>query len=225
MSWSECLYQYHKKYGGQLLAGGDEDALLVLTWKDRPLAVDLSHYVSSGRGGVSSAYFVRARVPVTLGKPYKLTVGAEKKLSGGVNAVLKMVPEVAGFSADFGYPEVTKKRLIRSNNHSFTKLVLGNLEFRNALAACPEEKLELRPGPGEEGLHLITVTTASAIGGGVFDGGAGWYLADDYDTFNADSEMEAARAAQEIEKEFFPRMDRLLDLCRAAWNAVTQWPM
>ena len=188
MSWSECLYQYHKKYGGQLLAGGDEDALLVLTWKDRPLAVDLSHYVSSGRGGVSSAYFVRARVPVTLGKPYKLTVGAEKKLSGGVNAVLKMVPEVAGFSADFGYPEVTQKRLIRTENV---------------------------PGPGGEGLHLIAVTTDASLAQ------SDWYTAE----YPALTEEEKAETARRVEEEFFPRMDRFLDLARAAYNAVTQWPM
>jgi len=215
MSWSECLYQYHKKYGGQLLAGGDEDALLVLTWKDRPLAVDLSHYVSSGRGGVSSAYFVRARVPVTLGKPCKLTIGAEKKLSGGVNAVLKMVPEVAGFSADFGYPEVTQKRLIRTENVPFTKLVLSSLELRTALLACPGEKVEVLPGPGGEGLHLIAVTTDASLAQ------SDWYTAE----YPALTEEEKAETARRAEEEFFPRMDRFLDLARAAYNAVTQWPM
>ena len=225
MSWSECLYQYHKKYGGQLLAGGDEDALLVLTWKDRPLAVDLSHYVSSGRGGVSSAYFVRARVPVTLGKPYKLTVGAEKKLSGGVNAVLKMVPEVAGFSADFGYPEVTQKRLIRTENVPFTKLVLGSLDLRSALLACPRDRVEVRPGPGEEGLHLITVSTEAALNAGLEDDN-GWYLGTNGSyTEIYGSEEEKAKQARRVEEEFFPRLDRLLDLARAAYNAVTQWPM
>lgn len=225
MSWSECLYQYHKKYGGQLLAGGDEDALLVLTWKDRPLAVDLSHYVSSGRGGVSSAYFVRARVPVTLGKPCKLTIGAEKKLSGGVNAVLKMVPEVAGFSADFGYPEVTQKRLIRTENVPFTKLVLSSLELRTALLACPGEKVEVLPGPGGEGLHLIAVTTASALYSFGGDGG-GWYVGSGGEyTEIYGSEEEKAKEARRVEEDFFPRMDRFLDLARAAYNAVTQWPM
>lgn len=225
MSWSECLYQYHKKYGGQLLAGGDEDALLVLTWKDRPLAVDLSHYVSSGRGGVSSAYFVRARVPVTLGKPCKLTIGAEKALSGGVNAVLKMVPEVAGFSADFGYPEVTQKRLIRTENVPFTKLVLSSLELRTALLACPGEKVEVLPGPGGEGLHLIAVTTASALYSFGGDGG-GWYVGSGGEyTEIYGSEEEKAKEARRVEEDFFPRMDRFLDLARAAYNAVTQWPM
>ncbi len=220
MSWNECLYRYHKKYGGRLLAGEEDDGLLMLTWKDRPLAVDLS-VVNGGRG--STFFYVRARIPVTLGKPCKLTIGPERRVSGGVNAVLKTVPGVAGYSADFGYPEVTKNRLIRTENVPFTKLVLGSLEFRNALLACPSEKVEIRPGPGEEGLHLITVTTAHAIYSG--DGG-GWYLGTrgEYTAIYG-SEEEQAREARRVEEEFFPRMDRFLDLARAAYDAVTQWPM
>lgn len=214
MSWNECLYQYHKKYGGQLLAGEDDDGLLVFTWKDRPLAVDLS-INTGGRGSTFS--YVRARVPVTLAKPYELTVGAEKALSGGVNAVLKVVPEVAGYSADFGYPEVTKKRLIRTENVPFTKLVLGSLDFRNALLACPGEKVEVRPGPGKEGLHLITVTTDASLAQ------SDWYTGEYLSSFS--TEEEKAEAVRRVETEFFPRMDRFLDLARAAYNAVTQWPM
>ena len=222
MSWNECLYRYHKKHGGRLLAGEEDDGLLMLTWKDRPLAVDLS-VVNGGRG--STFFYVRARIPVTLGKPCKLTIGPERRVSGGVNAVLKTVPGVAGYSADFGYPEVTKNRLIRTENVPFTKLVLGSLEFRNALLACPSEKVEIRPGPGEEGLHLITVTTAHAIYSGGGDGG-GWYLGTrgEYTAIYG-SEEEQAREARRVEEEFFPRMDRFLDLARAAYDAVTQWPM
>ena len=211
MSWNECLYRYHKKHGGRLLAGEEDDGLLMLTWKDRPLAVDLS-VVNGGRG--STFFYVRARIPVTLGKPCKLTIGPERRVSGGVNAVLKTVPGVAGYSADFGYPEVTKNRLIRTENVPFTKLVLGSLEFRNALLACPSEKVEIRPGPGEEGLHLITVTTAHAIYSG--DGG-GWYLDAE---FYGNEEEKARREAA-----FFLRMDRFLALIQAAYDAVTQWPM
>ena len=94
MSWNESLYQYHKARGGQFLAGEADDGLLMLTWKDRPLAVDLS-MVTGGRSGTFS--YVRARVPVALAKPYELTIGAEKALSGGVNTVLKAVPGVAGY--------------------------------------------------------------------------------------------------------------------------------
>lgn len=221
MSWNTNLYEYHKKHGGQFLAGEEDDALLVLPWKDRPLTVDLS-MTAGGRGG--TFFHARARIPVTLGKPYKLTVGAEKALSGGVNAVLKAVPDVAGYSADFGYPEVTKKRLIRTENVPFTKLILSSLEFRNALLACPGDRVEVRPGPGEEGLHLITVTTDSALYG--FGDGGGWYVGTSGEyTEIYGSEEDKAKKARQVEEEFFPRMDRFLELSRAAYNAVTQWPV
>lgn len=224
MSWNKCLYQYHKKYGGQYLGGNDDDALLLFTWKDRPLAVDLS-MAAGGRG--STFLYVRARVPVTLSKPYELTIGAERTLSGGVNAILKVTSEMGGYSADFGYPEVTKKRLIRTENVPFTKLVLGSLEFRNALLACPREKVDICPGPGGEGAHLITVTTAAALGSLGDDGcGGGWYLGYNGDYIEVyGSEEEKLQMSLRVEKEFFPRMDRFLDLARAACNAVTQWPM
>ena len=219
MSWNECLYQYHKKNGGQFLAGEVDDGLLVFSWKDRPLAVDVA---MEGGGRYGPCPYVRARVPVTLAKPYELTVGAEKTLSGGVNAILKVTSDVGGYSADFGYPEVTKKRLIRTENVPFTKLVLGSLDFRNALLACPGEKVEVRPGPGGEGLHLIAVTTAVSMSSGSSD----WYMGYNGDYMEVyGSEEEKLQMSLRVEKEFFPRMDRFLDLARAVYNAVTQWPM
>lgn len=222
MSWNECLYQYHKQHGGQFLAGEEDDGLLVFSWKDRPLAVDLS-MADGGRGSTFS--YVRARIPVTLARPYKLTIGAERVLSGGVNTVLRAVPGLPGggiLPADFGFPEVTKKRLIRSDNFDFTKLVLGSLDFRNALLSCPGENVKIRPGPGTGGLHLITVTTASALHSLGGDGGS-WYLSNsgEYTELYASEEDKARR----VEEEFFPRMDRFLDLAQTACNAVTQWPM
>ena len=225
MSWNECLYRYHLAHGGQFLAGEDDDGLLILPWKDRPLAVDLSA-ASAGRGGTFR--YVRARAPVTLAKPYRLTIGAEKALSGGMNTLLRAVPgltELSLLPADVGYPEVTKKRLIRTDNVPFTKLVLGSLDFRNALLACPEDKVEIRPGPGGEGLHLVAVTTASAGGGGGGDGGGGGVGSRRAALVAQGPPGGLAQIARRAEEEFFPRMDRFLELARAACAAVTQWAM
>lgn len=219
MSWNEYLYQYHKKSGGQFLAGESDDGLLILPWRDRPLAADLA-IVDGGRG--STWAHPRARVPVTLAKPFKLTIGAEKKTSARVNSVLKAVPglpENSFLPADFGYPEVTKKRLIRSDNTPFTKLALGSLELRNALLACPEDRITLRPGPGGEGLHLITVTTGAALYSVSGDSG-GWNLGDSDDWLYGSEETRERNMA-----EFFARMDRFLDLARAVCDAVTRWPI
>ena len=221
MSWNEALYRYQQKYGGQLLAGESDDALLILSWKDRPLAVDLA-VVDAGRGATWS--HARARISVTLGKPYKLTIGAEKRTSAGGNSVLRAVPPVAGYSADFGCPEVTRKRLIRCDNPPFTKVVLGSLELRNALLACPRDRVTVRPGPGGEGLHLITVSTDAPLYSLSGDGG-GWNLDGDNEYVKRyGSEEEQAELARRAE-QFFPRMDRFLDLARAVCGAVTQWPL
>ena len=91
------------------------------------------------------------------------------------------------------------------------------------LLACPEDKVEVRPGPGG-GPHLITVTTAAAVNGLSGDGG-GWYLGSREYIAGFATEEEQAREARQVEEEFFPRMDRFLELVRAAYNAVTQWPM
>ena len=223
MSWNHSLYIYHKKQGGQFLADRDsDDGMLILAFKDHPLVVDIA---TEGGGRFGPFSYVRARLPVALARPYELTIGAEKALSGGVNTVLRAVPGLPGggiLPADFGFPEVTKKRLIRSDNFDFTKLVLGSLDFRNALLSCPGENVKIRPGPGTGGLHLITVTTASALHSLGGDGGS-WYLSNsgEYTELYASEEDKARR----VEEEFFPRMDRFLTLARAACGAVTQWPM
>lgn len=221
MPWNDCLYRYYKEHVGQYLGGRADDALLILTWRGRPLVVDLLR--ESGRYG--PFYHVQARIAVSLAKPYELTIGAKKLMSGGINTVLKIVPdEAAGFVTDLGFPEVTRNRLIRTNDKPFTRLVLDSLDFRNALRSCPEDKVEVRPGPGEDGAHLITVTTDPSTSGVASDGG--WYLDPDGEYSSAlESEEDRARRARRIEEEFFPRMDRFLDLARTAYNAVTQWPM
>ena len=221
MSWNDCLYRYYKEHIGQYLGGRADDALLILTWRGRPLVVDL--LPESGRYG--PFYHVQARVAVSLPKPYELTIGAKKLVSGGINTVLKIVPdEAAGFVTDLGFPEVTRNRLIRTGNKPFTKLVLGSLDFRNALRSCPEDKVDIRPGPGEDGTHLITVTTEPSTSGAGGDGG--WYLGPSGDYLSVYGSEEAkAQEARRVEEEFFPRMDRFLDLARTAYNAVTQWPM
>ena len=47
MSWNDCLYRYYRAHVGQYLGGQEDDALLILTWRGRPLAVNL--YTVSGR--------------------------------------------------------------------------------------------------------------------------------------------------------------------------------
>lgn len=227
MSWNTFLYEYHKKYGGLYLGGGEDDALLVLTYRDQPLAVDLIH--DKGTRYATERWTVRARIPAVLEQPYTLTIGARSLVSGGVNAVLQAVdrgldalPAAPELSADYGCPEVTKRRLIRTGNRKFTKSVLGSLALRNALLASPWDRLEVRPGPGE-GLHLVTVL--SDAGGREVDND-NWPLEDAASYLTSYGPEEGAEKVRRIcEDRFLPRMDQLLELTRAARDAVMAWRM
>lgn len=218
MSWNDCLYQYYKEHVGQYLGGREDSALLILTWRGRPMVVDLlGEY-----GRRTPTHHVRARVAVGLAKPYELTIGARRLLSAKTSAILRAAPADAGDAAELGYPEVTRKRLIHTNNKPFTRQALGSGEFRSALLSCPEDKVEIRPGPGEDGVHLITVITEARTG----SDDSGWDLgAGDRYTRLYGSEEEKAKRQQQLQAAFSPRMDRFLNLIRAAYNAVTQQPM
>ena len=224
MSWSTFLYAYHQLHGGRFLGSGQEDSLLILSHKGQPLAVE--PYTTPGRYGGT---YIRARIPVTLERPFSLTIGAESNLSLGVNAArrtLGALPGAGGLTEDYGCPQVTKNRSVRTSFSPFARLVLNSPDLRAALPASPREKLAVSPGPGEEGTHLVTVTTGSAGLSPLGLEGGGWYLgpvSDDF--FSTCGAQEREYVSRRMESEFFPRLDGFLSLARAFWDALTAWPM
>lgn len=226
MSWNTFLYAYHQKHGGLYLGGREDDALLVLEHKSQPLAVDLLEK-GGGRSGIS--WYVRARLPAQLEGDYSLTIGRKSLMSGGVNAVLRAVdrgldtlPKSPELGTDYGFPEVTARRFIRTNNSGFTKKMLMSLDFRNALLASPEDRVEISPGPGKQGLHLVTAV--SLTGHGI--PGEDWPLEEDWNYITSYGEEEGEkRLSQLCWDVFFPRLDRLLELTRTARDAVMTWRM
>ena len=214
MSWTNYLYCYAQERGGQFLGAEDDDGALILIDKDRLLMVN-QFYESSGRSGW---YTVRARTAVRLERDYTLKIGPWKELSGGVNRVLgaldrglEKVPNAPDLLVDYGCPEVTRKRLIRTSDRKFTRQVLQSLELRNALLASPWDSMQVQPGPGGEGLHQVEIQAGSV----------GWESPNADTVFSQDWE-QIRTAAHE---RFFPRLDQLLELARAARAAVTNWRM
>lgn len=224
MSWSTFLYAYHQLHGGQFLGGEQEDSLLILTHKGQPLAVE--PYTAPGRYGGT---YIRSRIPVTLERPFHLTIGAESNLSLGVNAAkraLSALPNVGSLTAgDYGCPEITRNRYIRTDSPPFAKLVLSSPDLRAALLSSPKEKLTVSPGPGEGGLHLVTVTTDSTVPASLGLEGGGWYLGPVRDDSSLCASQEGEYISQRMETGFFPRMDGFLNLTRAFRDALTAWPM
>lgn len=214
MSWTNFLYCYAQERGGLFLGGEDDDGALILVEKDRPLMVNQS-YESSGRNGW---YTVRARTAIQLEREYTLKIGAWKGLSGGVNTLLgtldrglEKIPNTSGLLADYGCPEVTRKRLIRTSDRRFTRQVLQSLELRNALLASPWDALTVQPGPGGAGFHQVEIVA----------GNEGWESPNG--EVRLSTNWEEIRA--DAHERFFPRMDQLLELVRAARDAVTVWRM
>lgn len=220
MSWSEYLYYYHQKVGGQFLGDSVSDGELILTYRDQPLVVR-NVDVSQGR---YTGHVIRARTVVALEKPYRLSIGGKGHLSAGVNVALNVldrgldrIPKAPDVGGDYGFPEVTRDRLIRTNNRPFTKQVLGNLELRNALLAMPRASLTVEKGPAGSDLHLVEVTAGDPDAAG-----GNWTTGDDV-YFGEITDWEARR--RQAEEAFFPQMDRLVELVKAAQNALTAWRM
>ena len=152
---------------------------------------------------------------VRLEKDYHLHIREKNLLGKGVSKMM----ELAG-KGDYGCPEVTAGRFITTDNPAFTKQVLSNLEFRNALLAHAHEYVKVTPGPQEDGWHHIEV--------GLFDldgsfGSSGWVteaMTRDlmfYEKKDRDTVVKAA------EEHFSKQMDGFLSFLHATQQAVTAW--
>lgn len=220
MSWNQCLYAYHQKVGGQFLAGEEDDGELILTYREQPLSIRLDT-VAAGRGTVHN---VRARTAVRLERPYTLRIGGKSTVSTGVNAVLgvldlglEKLPKGLDLREDYGYPEFTRDRIVRTNDRPFTKRVLSDMALRKAMDASPQDKLAVMPGPGPDGLHLVEVTAQDPN-----LAGSGWPLCG-YDL--DDMSVEWKEFYSRAQAEFFPRIERLLALVKTARDGVAAWRM
>lgn len=219
MSWNENLYRYHQKAGGQFLGSreADWDGELLLTYKDGPLVV---RTVSEAQGRYSTCS-IRVRLTIQLEQPYKLRIHPQSAAAAGVNTVLgfldrgvEKLPIGLDLHRDYGCPDVTRGRAIRTNNPDFTQTVFQDLALRNQLLASPQDGIVVLPGPGEEGLHLVECYSyPSALN-------SDWDLGDS-DWMDPQQQQDAALR----EESFSLRLDRLIDLTRAAAGAVNAWRM
>ena len=136
MSWSKCVYLYHKERQGKFL-GDAQEAKLILDYKGRPLSIN--YYLSEGRYGMSR---IQACVSVNTGREFKLSIS--KKKSGGLFALL----EDGFFDHELG-------RRINTNDEDRARKVMADPDLRAALLACPDKNIEVNPGP--EGTHMLRV--------------------------------------------------------------------
>jgi len=192
MSWSKCVYLYHKERQGKFL-GDAQEAELILDYKGTPLTVN--QYLPEGRYGMSR---IQACIPVFRDQPFELTISPRKK-SGGIFALLEE-----------GYFDHELGRRVTSNNEALARKVMADEALRAALLACPDKNIEVRPGP--EGTHMLRVYVINPEG--LRSTWPVCAIDNDYDPGHE------IHNADEIRQLFFPPFERLLSVTYAVREAV-----
>lgn len=190
MSWSKCIYLYHKERQGKFL-GDAQEATLILDYKGRPLTIN--QYLPEGRYGMSR---IQACVSVEAKTQLRLSISPKKK-SGGLFALL----EDGFFDHELG-------RRVNTNDEELARKIMADPGLRAALLACPDKNIEVNPGPA--GNHMLRVYVINPEG--LRSTWPVCAIDNDYE-----SEIENA---DEIRQRFFPPFERLLNVTYAACGAV-----
>ena len=159
IEWNRYLARYQQERGGYFFGNGDScwDGYLVLAEGEKtPLLVWFDTEFTGG----SSRDVLRARTMVWLDGEYTLHIRAKSVVGAGVQNVMGLV----GGDMEFGYPEATRGRIITTNSPAFTKLVLGDLALRNALAMREKDSIQVGEAPQSGGWHRIEVNAGDVFG-------------------------------------------------------------
>ena len=219
INWNMLLARYQRARGGYFLGSKylECDSQLVIPQEDgHPLLI----WFDEDPAGRYASRTLRGRTAVRLNSLYELRISTRNMVSGGISGVMGALGK-----QDFGYPEATRGRTVTTNNKDFTKLVLGDLDLRNALIQREKEHLTVEPSPQGDGWHMVEVSADSFEG--LTLNSSRWITetiqqANDI-SFMSPEDQEVLRAA--ADRDFLPRMDGFIDFLRAAQRAVTTWRM
>lgn len=217
-NWNYLFAGYQKTRGGAFFGhiGETNNCQLVLTEGEKyPILV----YVDTVPAGRYHNVNIYARTQVQLNETYRLKLGDHSAVVGGVKGLAGML----GGGGGYGYPEVTQNRSIATNNKPFTKQVLGDLDFRNALLKRKKDYVKIEPSPQGDGWHMVEIGDINFEG--LLRDSSGWVN----DAVAADTLYMAPEDKAAIDKaaqaHFDAEMDEFLSLLRAAARAVTMWRM
>jgi len=230
MSWNDRLYLYAKDRGGTFLGGSTgswleefgTDGVLVTEYRGERLLVRLD--VMNSR--YSSGCTVRVLLGCSLERPYSLSILPKGGLAvKGINAVLGGVNKLnpnANLYQDYGYPEVTADRRIKTDDPEFTRMVLQDVSLRRVLQENPSFHLRVRPC-APEGLedprHVIVARTD--LGNYSLSSADEWDMEDvDREFLTPEQRLEAMQGGN-----FRENLDALLSLAQKGYDAVTAWRM
>lgn len=221
MSWNEYLYWYAQDRGGVFFGTekGGKEGLLFLEDPEGPMVIH-TQVTSSGRYGESRSAV--AAVRVKLERPYTLRVGPQSSLREGINNVLggldrgaRMIGRKTGLHQDYGVPEITNDRRVKTSEPEFTRWVLQSRELRALLEAWPDYQLRVDPMGPQGPDHLVEARVALERGLNLFD---------DLDRYGRSLDLEAEKTAYRASR-FSEQLNALVGLAKAARDGVTAWPM
>lgn len=232
MGWNENLYYYAQTRGGEYFGGDPQswyvcsgwDAMLLLEHKGQPMVVRCQT-IPGGRG--ADGHRVQVLLRCELERDYRLSISPRSKTRQGINLVLdaldkgvqRLGPDVDLYR-DYGFPEVTAGRSIKTSQPEFTQMVFRDLDFRRALLDNPrygvlveQSAPDCMPGP----MHQV----------------AAWCDLGGLDNLYADWGMEAGEPYADLEEQrkkledsaFPQKLDALIGLAKAARGAVMAWRM
>lgn len=220
MSWNSTLYYFHQEAGGQFFGVIKEREPYAVLLLPDPKGDLLIRPRLRGTSQYGAFWDAEVSAKVTLERPYTLRVKPESAVQEGLHTVLggldrgaKVLGIKTGFSPNYGVPKLTAHRSIKTNEQNFTKWVFQN----QAMCAILEEKadfdLKVAPMNPDSREHLVCARADIDK-----------LLVDDWDTEpeRPESSQDGGRSRPEASIQ---ELNRLIDLCRAARDAVTTWPM
>ena len=218
MSWNECLYWYAQDRDGTYfgLKKEENEGALLLEDPKGPILI-CAQVTYSGQYGTHRDGIVRTRAE--LERPYTLRVKKQSSLREGVNTVLdglgrgaRIFGKKTDLSPDYGAPELADGRGIKTSEPEFTRWVLQSRELKELLAAWPDFRLQVGPMGPVGTAHLVEARVtleqdemADAL----------------FDQFGTERYERANYQASGFQEQ----MDALVELAKAARDAVTAWPM
>ena len=218
MSWNDYLFWYAQDRGGTYFGRHSEsyEGALLLEDSKGPILI-CTKVTYSGRYGTYRDVSAAARVE--LERPYTLHIKKQSALRGGVNTVLnglergaQVLGRKADLTPDYGAPELADGRGIKTSEPEFTRWVLQSRELKELLTAWPDFRLQVGPTGPVGGAHLVEARVTLEQ-----DEMADTLL----DQFGTEQDGRANYQASGFQEQ----LDALVELAKAARDAVTAWPM
>ena len=218
MSWNECLYWYAQDRDGTYfgLKKEENEGALLLEDPKGPILICVQ-VTYSGQYGTHRDVTVRTRAE--LERPYALSIKKQSSLRGGVNRVLgglergaQALGRKTELTPDYGAPELADDRGIKTNEPEFTRWVLQSRELKELLTAWPDFRLQVGPTGPVGGAHLVEARVTLEQ-----DEMADTLL----DQFGTEQDGRTNYQASDFQEQ----LDALVELAKAARDAVTAWPM